>query len=99
MSVEKEPKVFPEPLTNKGIDDRINTAVGVRNHLSHLHGQVQVFTLLTAGLQKCAVKSRKKENQVVRGPKNKKDYHNNKNKPDGLVFFFIGASQQSFNDS
>ena len=97
--MEKEPEVFPEPLTNKGIDYWVDTAVGVGNYLSHLHGQVQVFTLLTAVLQKCAVKSRKKENQVVRGPKNKKDYHNNKNKPDGLVFFFIGTSQQSFNDS
>lgn len=99
MSVKKEPKVFPEPLTNKGIDDWVDTAMGVGDHLSHLHGQVQVFALLTAVLQKCTVKSREKENQVVWGPKNKKDYHNNKNKPDGLVLFFIGASQQSFNDS
>lgn len=99
MSVEKKPKVFPEPLANKGIDDWVDTAVGVGNHLSHLPGQVQVFALLTAVLQKCAVKSREKKNQVVRGPKNKKDYHDNKNEPDGLVLFFIGASQQSFNDS
>lgn len=88
--MEKEPKVFPEPLTNKGIDYWIDTAVGVGNHLSHLHGQVQVYALLTAGLQKCAVESRQKKNQVVWSPKNKKDYHDNKNKLDGLVFFLLG---------
>lgn len=99
MPLEKVAQVFPEPLTNKGIDDGVDAAVGVGDDLCHLHGYVQLFVLLTVVVQEDSLKSREKDNQVVRSPEDEKYHHDDKNESDSLVLFFIGASQQRFDDS
>lgn len=97
--MEKVPEVLPEPLSDKGVDHRVDAAVRVGDHLRHQHGHIQLFALLTVGLKEDRLISGEKENQVVRSPENEKDHHDDKNEPDGLILFPTGASDEGFNDS
>lgn len=67
MPLKQLPKVLPEPFTHKNINDWVDTTVGVGNHLSHLHGQVQLLTLLTLIGEQNILESRNKYTQIVGG--------------------------------
>lgn len=88
--VEELAQVPPEPLTHKGVDHRVDTTVGISDHLCHLDGQVQLSALPTLISEKDILECRDKQSQVVGCPKEEEDDHDDKDQADSSGLLLIG---------
>lgn len=98
MPLKQLPEVLPEPLTHEDINDWVDTAVGVGDHLSNLYGQIQLFALLAWIGEKDILEGRNKYSQIVGGPEEEEQKCDSKYEAHGFGLLLTGSSEQNADD-